>query len=195
MKTGLGTDVTEAAGCRMLTLPSLTFLAMIRFALLLSLIVFTSCSSTPSAREDGATFVVVRHAEKATDDPDNPNLSDIGRARAQRLAAKLAHTDLIAVLVTEFRRTHQTAQPTADAHGLPLTRYYAKGPANEIAARWRNEYRRGTVLVVGHSNTVPDLVSALSGRPAEAMTDEEYDRLTQVHMAADGTIRVEIGRY
>lgn len=168
---------------------------MPRFALLLVWLMLAACSSTPAPRQDGVTFVLVRHAEKATDDPDDPDLSGVGHERAQRLAATLARADLTAVLVTEFRRTQQTAQPTADAHGVALTRYYAKGPANEVAAQWRRSYPRGTVLVVGHSNTIPDLVTALSGQTAEPMTDQEYDRLTQVHIGADGSVRVERSRY
>lgn len=162
---------------------------------LLSCLMLGACGSTPSAPEGGVTFILVRHAEKATDDPDDPNLSALGRERAQRLARELADAPLVAVYATEFRRTRQTAQPTADAHRLPISAYYAKGPAAEIAAQWKAKHARGAVLIVGHSNTVPDLVSALSGQIAEPMPDTEYDRLTRIHIGADGHARVDITRY
>ncbi len=168
--------------------------ALVLLSLLLTALL-SACASLPPSMNDGVTFVLVRHAEKATDDPEDPALSEAGRARAQRLAAQLAQAPVTAIHVTEYRRTAQTAQPTADAHHVTLTRYYARGPAAEIAAQWRRDHHRGTVLIVGHSNTIPDLVSALSGQPAPPMSDEEYGRLTRVHIAPDGAVRVEVSRY
>lgn len=165
---------------------------------LLGLGLLGGCTTTPapaSADGDALTWVVVRHAEKATDDPEDPNLSALGQARAQRLAQELATAPVTAVYATEYKRTRQTGQPTADAHHVTITPYYAKGPANEVAAQLKAAHKRGTVLIVGHSNTVPDIVSALSGQIADPMPDTEYDRLTRIHVAADGAVRVEISRY
>lgn len=165
---------------------------------LLFVLALAGCASLPAPVADGTaplTFIVVRHAEKATDDPEDPNLSALGRQRAQRLATLLADAPVVAIYATEFRRTHQTAQPTADQHHLPIAAYYSKGPAEESAQRWRAAHERGTVLIVGHSNTVPDLVGALSGQPAAAMPDTEYDRLTRIDIGADGEARVSVARF
>ena len=163
---------------------------------LLTLGLIGGCGTTPPATSaDALTFVVVRHAEKATNDPEDPDLSELGRARAQRLAQALATAPVVAVYATEYKRTRQTGQPTADAHRVAIRAYYAKGPAAEVAAQLKAAHQRGTVLVVGHSNTVPDIVSALSGQLAEPMPDSEYDRLTRIHVSADGSARVEISRY
>ena len=173
-------------------------MGMSRRAVLLlgTCLALAACGSTPPpAGEGGVTFIVVRHAEKATDDPEDPNLSAIGLERAQRLARELTDAPLVAVYATEFKRTRQTAQPTADAHRLPMTAYYSKGPAHELAAQWKAQHARGAVLIVGHSNTVPDLVTALSGQTATPMPDTEYDRLTRIHIGADGRARVEVTRY
>lgn len=167
----------------------------------LALWLLAACGTTPPAgksqagSEAGITWILVRHAEKATDDPEDPNLSAIGRERAQRLAKELASTPLVAIYATEYRRTQQTAQPTADAHHLPISPYFSKGPAAESAAQWKAAHARGAVLIVGHSNTVPDLVTALSGQTAAPMPDTEYDRLTRIHVDAAGKVRVEISRY
>jgi broad specificity phosphatase PhoE len=165
------------------------------FALLLAALV-AACSTTPS-RDPSAplTFVVVRHAEKATDDPENPSLSATGQARAAALAERLRDAPLVAAYATEFRRTQQTAQPTADAHKRPVTAYYARGPASEIATQWKQAHATGTVLVVGHSNTVPDLVAALCGCVTAPMDDREYDRLSMVRIGGDGRATLEVGRY
>ncbi|HEV7270078.1 phosphoglycerate mutase family protein [Pseudoxanthomonas sp.] len=167
-----------------------------RLSLGLLLVSLAGCSGTP-VRDISAplTFVVVRHAEKATDDPEDPRLSAAGEARAALLAERLRDAPLVAVYATEFRRTRQTAQPTAEAHALPLTAYYARGPAAEIAAQWKQAHRSGTVLVVGHSNTVPDLVAALCGCATTAMDETEYDRMSIVHFDADGRATLDVQRY
>lgn len=158
----------------------------------------TACSTTPvspPASPEPLTFVVVRHAEKATDDPENPALSPAGQARAQALAAQLADAPLRAAYATEYRRTQQTAQPTADAHRVPVSPYYAKGPAAESAARWRQQHAGGTVLIVGHSNTVPDLVAALCQCATTPMDDREYDRLSIIRIDAAGRATLEVASY
>lgn len=161
--------------------------------LVVAVLALSGCASAPST--DGTTFVVVRHAEKATDDPEDPQLSEAGLRRAQRLAEVLAGAPVVAIYATEFKRTRQTAQPIADRRRVPVSAYFSRGPATESAARWRRDHDHGTVLIVGHSNTVPDLVAALSGQPAAPMPDTEYDRLTRIHIDADGRVRVEIARY
>jgi broad specificity phosphatase PhoE len=167
------------------------------FALLLMLPLLAACASGPAREAASAplTFIVVRHAEKATDDPENPSLSAAGLARADALAQRLHDVPLVAVYATEFRRTRQTAHPAATAHGLPVEAYYARGPAGEVAAQWKQRHRAGTVLVVGHSNTVPDLVAALCGCAAAPMDETEYDRVSIVRVHADRPATLEVQRY
>jgi broad specificity phosphatase PhoE len=165
-------------------------------AMLLSSILFAAgCATSPPPDDGGVLFIVVRHAEKAKDDPDNPSLSTTGQTRAAALAQRLADQPLSAVYATEFRRTQQTAQPTASAHGLPVSAYYAKGAANETAARWKQQHARGAVLVVGHSNTVPDLVAALCACSVAPMDDTEYDRLSLVRIDARGEATLDVQTY
>ena len=150
-----------------------------RFRVLLALLLvhlLAACGTTVRRDTAPLTFVVVRHAEKATDDPENPGLSAAGRARATALAERLRDTPLVATYATEFRRTQQTAQPAAALHGVPVQAYFARGPAAEVVAQWRQAHDAGTVLVVGHSNTVPAIIAALGG-PAVTIADEEFDGL------------------
>jgi broad specificity phosphatase PhoE len=168
----------------------------LRLALALLLASLAACGTMPPGDASAPlTFVVVRHAEKATDDPGNPGLSAAGQARAVALAHRLRDAPLVAAYATEFRRTQQTAQPTADAHAVPVKAYYARGPAREIAAQWKLAHHGGSVLVVGHSNTVPDLVAALCGCETAPMDDSEYDRLSLVRIGSDGRATLEVGRY
>ncbi len=163
------------------------------FSLALALSALTACVSTAPARE-GATFVVVRHAEKA-DNSRDPALNEAGRARAQVLAARLVDAPLVAAYASEYRRTQQTAQPAADGHGLAIAGYGAAQPAQAFAAQLRASHRAGTVLVVGHSNTVPAIVAALCGCETAPMDDGEYDRLSEVRIDAGDRTRLTITRY
>lgn len=171
--------------------------APIRLLACLLLSVLAACGNAPPVKDADAavTFVIVRHAEKSSDDARDPSLSEIGKARAQGLARLLADTPLSAAYATGFRRTQQTAQPTADAHGVRITIYDAQMPATALASQLRAAHAHGTVLVVGHSNTVPEIVSALSGQPVDAMSDELYDLLYRVRTGSDGKITLIRDRY
>lgn len=149
-------------------------------------LMLAACATAPVRHADAVTFIVVRHAEKGSDDARNPSLSEAGQARAQRLAALLSDEPVNAAYATAYRRTYQTAQPAAADHFLRITTYDAQLPAPQFAEQLRELHKIGTVLVVGHSNTVPDIVGALSGRPVAALGDNEFDRLYRVRISADG---------
>ena len=162
----------------------------------LLLCALAACATMPT--KDVATtttFVVVRHAEKASDDARDPPLSETGETRARSLARLLADSPLTAVYATGFQRTQQTARPSADAHGIRITIYDAQLPATALAAQLRAAHAHGTVLVVGHSNTVPDIVAALSGQPVDAMSDDQYDLVYRVGTGSDGKTTLTRDRY
>lgn len=152
----------------------------------LSLILLTACAAF---REPPAlTIVVVRHAEKAHDDPRDPSLTAEGQARAQRLADSMRSAPVVAVYSTAYRRTQQTAAPTALAHGIPVTAYDARASAEEFADLLRKNHRDGHVLVVAHSNTAPAIASALCGCAVEPMAETEHDRRMTVHVPPEGPV-------
>lgn len=157
-------------------------------------VVLASCRTSPatSGPDASATFVVVRHAEKAADDPRDPSLLPAGTARAQRLATMLRDAPLRAVFATPFRRTQQTAAPTARSHDLPIQVYDPAEPAAALARRLRDSHRDGTVLVVGHSNTAPALAAALCGCAVAPMPETEYGRHYRLTVEGDGPARLEV---
>ena len=158
--------------------------------------------SAPAPGEPaGATVVVVvRHAEKATDDPRDPTLSEAGAARANALADRLAATGLDVAYATQFRRTQQTAATAAARAGIEVTvRPVDKANAETYDADLARDLRAlppgSTALVVGHSNTVPGIVEAISGQPAPEMPETEYDRYTVIVLDPDGKARVFVSTY
>ena len=156
-----------------------------------------ACSTTASTAPAGATatFVLVRHAEKGTDDAHDPSLNDAGRARADRLARLLTDEPLTAAYATAYRRTQQTARPAADGHGIVVTTYDAKMAEAAFASQLRAAHARGTVLIVGHSNSVPGIVAALSGTVVEAMQDDQFDRIYRVSIGPDGKATLSQSSY
>lgn len=142
------------------------------------------CVSSPAGHErataTGQTFLLVRHAEKSTDDPRDPSLTPAGEARAQRLAAELHNAPLVAVYSTDTRRTRATATPAAQMHGLAVVPYDAR-MADAFASELRARHRGGLVLVVGHSNTVPTLAAALCGCAVAPMAEQDYGLRYRLH--------------
>lgn len=151
------------------------------------------CATQPHAA--GASFVVLRHAEKSGDHPRDPSLADAGRRRAEALAARLRDADVAAVYATQYRRTLQTAEPVARTHGLDVIRYDAGEPADTLARRLRAAHAAGTVVVVGHGNTAPQIASALCGCPVAPLSEADYGDLYRISPGRDGRPVFAHGRY
>lgn len=127
-------------------------------------------------------IIVVRHAEKSADDPKDANLSEQGNARANRLAAALKDANLKAVYATQYKRTQQTALPAASQNGLSVevraaTKENAKTYTADLVKEIQKKHRGETVLIVGHSNTVPEIVKYASGVDVTPIGENEFDRL------------------
>jgi broad specificity phosphatase PhoE len=129
------------------------------------------------------TVVLVRHAEKV-DDSTDAELSDAGRARAGALASALRDLQLAAVYTSEYRRTAATVAPLCAARSLTPIAVHA-ADAVDLAARIRREQPGKTVLVCGHSNTLPKVLKAL-GVDEATIADGEFDRLFVVTLGLDG---------
>lgn len=163
-----------------------------------------STAPANSADADGAaptTVIVVRHAEKATGQGDDPQLSDAGMARARALARALTDAGVTGVIVTNYVRTAETAAPTARAAGVtpevvrvPTDRDWLQSHLAEISAAVRG-HEGGVVLIVGHSNTVSEIVAALGAERPRDICDSEYDRLEIVNLLPNGHVRRIQSRY
>ncbi len=125
------------------------------------------------------TVFVIRHAEKQTSNPEDrdPPLAPAGEARALELAQIFGRApedrSLDAIYVTELRRTQDTVRPLTNRLGVPMIVVPAEDPET-VAKRALSEYRGGRVLIVGHSDTVPAIVDALSGIDVGPMSETEY---------------------
>lgn len=127
---------------------------------------------------------VTRHGEKAAEGKD-PDLTAQGQARARGIAKILGKAGIGAVYSSATKRTRQTAQPLAAQQGVEVQTYDAGKPQAMIE---QVKAANTPVLVVGHSNTVPDLVKMMGGTPGAPIGDDEYDRLYQLVVHADGTV-------
>lgn len=156
-------------------------------------------TSTSELRRSKETLVIaVRHAERSTDHPIDPSLSAAGQLRAQALASVLANTGVTQIYSTQYRRTQQTAAPLAAATGTevtlrPIDASNIATYAVDLAAEIRNHDRSEAVLVVGHSNTIPELVNVLSGFTVPPITEPEYDRLYMITLGRE--VRVVSAKY
>lgn len=148
-----------------------------------------------SERELETTFIVVRHAEKATDDPEDPALDADGEARAEALARELADVPLTAIYSTPTKRTRGTAAPVAAEKSLEVRDYDPALAATELATLLHIRHAGDAILLVGHSNTVPDIVTALCACPVEAMSEAEYGDLFRVRIASGGKATLERDRF
>jgi broad specificity phosphatase PhoE len=126
------------------------------------------------ASAQDAVFVV-RHAERLDDTKDSP-LSVEGRARAAHLADLLRDARITAIFVTQFQRTQQTAQPLADRLKLTPQQTLA-GENRALIEKIRAAGPHARVLVVGHGDTVPDILKALGCEDAVTLAKDEYDNL------------------
>jgi broad specificity phosphatase PhoE len=140
------------------------------------------------------TVVLVRHAEKELVTIDDPPLSAAGERRAERLAQMFGDVRdvgrLDALYVTATRRAQQTAMPLAARLGVKPTVVPAGGDPDALAAEAVREHRGGRVLIVGHSNTIPQLVQKLSGQTIPAIGEDEYDNIYVVTVPTFGKSNV-----
>jgi phosphohistidine phosphatase SixA len=130
---------------------------------------------------DSTTIVVIRHAEKELNAGPDPPLNAAGQARAALLARMFgdvrADWHIDAIYVSPALRNRMTAAPLAARLGVapivgPL------GNARGLARQVLHEHAGGRVLVIGHSDSVPEIVEALSGaKHLPAIGDEEYDAM------------------
>jgi broad specificity phosphatase PhoE len=140
-----------------------------------------------------ATIILVRHAERDTMliGPDHP-LRAVGVLRAQALVHTLGASGISTIYVTPWLRNRQTALPLATALGESLT---VVDEIAETVHRLRTRHFGRTVLVVGHSNTVPEIITALTGRPFPTPGRVAYDGMWVVSLARDGRASLVTLRY
>ena len=150
---------------------------MIRISFFLLLITFSSCSTVK--------YFVVRHAEKATPSdgtvmstPNDPPLSPAGKVRAIELREELKNKKIFYIYSTNTIRTIHTAKPLSELTGIPIKLYNTKDSLDFLIQNLKS-IRKGNSLIVGHSNTVDDIVNKLCSevKVPKDLPDSEYDNL------------------
>jgi len=144
-----------------------------KYLLLLFVLAITACSSS--------RYYIVRHAEKTILTKDsanmmtnNPPLSEAGKVRSFVLRNILQHKHIKHIYSTNTLRTISTAYPLSQRKNIKIELYNNVDSLVKLI-----KLEKGNVLIVGHSNTVDDIVNKLSGRndlPTD-LKDSEYDNL------------------
>jgi phosphohistidine phosphatase SixA len=128
------------------------------------------------ASADSTTIVVIRHAEKESGNLSDPPLSDSGKARAARLAMLFGDAKgpgrVDAIYISAALRNRSTAAPLAARLGLAPIVDPSDDP-KALAKRVLREHRGGRAMIIGHLNTVPEIVSLLSDRHDIPSIDEQ----------------------
>lgn len=145
-------------------------------ALALFLLILVSVSAASAQ----PVVVIVRHGEKAANGGSDPDLSSAGRARADALSRILKDSGITAIFTTEFKRTQETAVPTATSTHVAPTVVPAKDTAALVA---KLHQLSGNALVVGHGDTIPNIITALGIDVPINIPEADYSELLIVTLS------------
>jgi 2,3-bisphosphoglycerate-dependent phosphoglycerate mutase len=159
------------------------------------LIVAILFGSTAYAQQGVTTFIVVRHAEKSmTESSSDPSLAPEGTERAKRLAALLKEVEVSAIYSTNYKRTKSTVTPIAEAKSVAIQDY--KSLKETELDEMIKKHSGGTVVIAGHSNTVPGIVNLLIGKEKyKNLDDSNYGSLFIVTVTERGKGAVTLLTY
>jgi 2,3-bisphosphoglycerate-dependent phosphoglycerate mutase len=169
-------------------LAPLFLLALGAIAILAAAFIYWNSATT-------TTIVLIRHAEKQLGAISDAPLSPQGEQRADRLARMFGDAEkfgrVTKIYVTNTRRTQQTAAGLGQRLGLVAEVVDAKTDADDLARRVLRENRGGLAIVVGHSNTVPEMVATLAHlQKAPPIGEEEFDTMYVVSVPSIGKASV-----
>lgn len=127
----------------------------------LILVVFSS-KAQQQTHSEITTYYLIRHAEKDRSDPSvkDVHLTEEGKRRAIFWDQVLQHVPFNAVYATNYNRTKETVLPTAKRNNLNIISYR---PDNAYNEDFKKSTKGKTILIAGHSNTIPDFVNAIIG--------------------------------
>jgi broad specificity phosphatase PhoE len=153
--------------------------------------------SFTSEQDSITTLFLVRHAEKAGNVLSDPALTPAGAARADELAYTLKHVKIDAIYSTPFIRTKHTVLPIAKEKGLEIKLY--KPNDKDFLKKILQAFPGETVLIVGHSNTIPRLANELAGQSDFSdLDDATYDNLFIACVPTEGkavVLRMRFGAH
>lgn len=124
------------------------------------------------------TIFLIRHAEKDLSTSNNPDLTKEGEIRAQNWSDYFSTIKFDAIYTSNFTRTKKTAQPTASKNNLEPEIY---NPERISAQSFLEQNKGKTVLMVGHSNTIPFFINDIIGKKVYEEIDETvYNHLYKI---------------
>lgn len=188
-------------------LTGLSLLAVSSICLFVSSGVRQSDAGAVPAQDDfkATTVFLVRHAERADAPREDPPLLETGTARAQLLARILGKSGIKGIYTSQYLRTKATGEPLAKQLGIASVVISLKTTAanpRQVSAESIQEitekiYQRAgeNALVIGHSNSVPDVIKALGGDVVPTIDEKEFDDLFVVTVYAKGKARVTHLKY
>ena len=140
-----------------------------------------------SEKENTSVYYFIRHAEKDRSDSTNknPSLTLQGLERANKWALFFKDKNIAAVYSTNYKRTQQTALPIAKEQNLEIISYTAK---ELISEKFIADNKGKNIVIVGHSNTTPELVNSLLGeKKYEDIADRENNNVFIVTLKKNKT--------
>lgn len=156
-----------------------------------------AAATTPARLCNPHAVVLVRHAEKVTDDPKDrdPELAPKGRERAARLAILLGKATISRLVASEYRRTQHTLVPLSERVGKPVE-VRSAAQTRDLVRELRDAPPGSTTVVATHSNVVPMIVRELGGGSLrdvgadDALPDSDYSRVLVVSVGCGASASV-----
>ena len=148
---------------------------MTRYVLAALAFILSGCM-TPAPIQPPSTFYVMRHLD-TPEGVSDPDLTENGQRRAALLADQFTDEPPVTIFVSNTKRAQQTAAPLAEKLGI-TPRLYDPADTPGLIAEVMKE--PAPVLIVGHSNTVPGIVAALSGQRPGPLAHEDFGDIWRI---------------
>lgn len=146
---------------------------MIKF----SILIVSTLLLQPCLAAGNFTLYLVRHAEKQMESK-NPALTLCGKERAKQLATILSTANIKSIYSTSYQRTLSTAAPLSNQQNIAIKNYNPK-QLEQFSLHLKQ--RKENALIVGHSNTTPQLTQLLSGQKIAGLGEKDFHTLYQIN--------------
>jgi broad specificity phosphatase PhoE len=160
------------------------------FTLLIS---FSPLESIFAQANEVTTFILVRHAEKADDGTQNPPLTDEGYKRAANLVFMLDRQDIDLIYSTDTFRTMQTVEPLAENKKMEIAHYNSR-ELSEFIMMLKADHTGQTIVICGHSNTLPETANLILGTTyfTENFDESDYENLLLIQHFGESSRMVRL---
>jgi 2,3-bisphosphoglycerate-dependent phosphoglycerate mutase len=122
------------------------------------------------SQQNVTTYYFIRHSEKM-DQSENPNLSELGKKRAENWKNIFSEITFDAIYSTDYKRTIETVTPTANSKNITIT-ITIYNPKTINIEEFKKATTSKTILIVGHSNSTPTFVNKI-------LNDEKYSKIDE----------------